>query len=287
MNKHPYLMQLLCCLLLLALAAPAAAQEPEAGDAPDMPDSLTEQGGQRFDPGGGMHTGDRVDSYVDGELVPTAPATDMQSGFFVPDGQGGYVWVGTTMDMPRPEHEAAREIKLKVRELADQLLATRSNADLQGLIALPVSFVHQDDFQVTSSFGRYIAEQMYYEFNQRGFPVMEYRLGLELTTRPGQGEFLLSRRAGSMLTAQQEAAVALVGTYYVDQGNVFVNARLVEITSGMVLRTGLVLLQQNPVLRRMVRGGVQLESATVRVGDFDRQTQGAELGDIDMGYDVH
>ena len=279
----------LACLALLA--PPLAAQEPETGSPPDMPESLTDQSGQRFDPGGGMRTGEAVESFVDGEAVPTYPMTQMESGFFVPNGQGGYVWVGEPMDMPRPSNEAAVELKLKVRELADQLFSTRSNDDLRGLIALPVSFVSQDDFQKSSSFGRYIAEQMYYELNQRGFPVREYRLGLELATREGgpadTGEFLLSRRTGSMIAAQQEATVALVGTYYFDRGNVFVNARLIDISTGMVMRTGLVLVQQNPVIRRMLASGVQLESSAVRVDDFSRQTQGAPLNAIDMGYDVH
>ncbi len=287
--RNIYFVLTLAGLLCMCLALPTQAQEPEAGEPPEMPSSLEVQGGQRTDPGGGMHLGEAVESTVDGEYSYTYPVTQMNTGMFLPDGQGGYVWLGSNepMPMPRASHEAARELKLKIRELADQLFTIRPNTDLEGVLALPVSFVHQDNFQVTSSFGRYIAEQMYYELNQRGFPVREYRLGLELATREGQGEFLLSRRGASMLTAQQEATVALVGTYYYDQNNIFINARLVEMNTGLVLRTGLAVMQQNPVVRRMIAANLQLEPATVRVGDFDRQTQGAELGDIDLGYDVH
>ena len=70
----------------------------------------------------------------------------------------------------------AMEIKLKCREMADQMLATMPNTALEGFVAMPTSFVNKNNTSQSSPLGRLLAESMYYEFNQRGFPTREYRL---------------------------------------------------------------------------------------------------------------
>ena len=67
-----------------------------------------------------------------------------------------------------PEYVDAVELKLKCRELADQMLATMPNDALKGVVALPTSFVEQGNRSVSSPLGRLISEALIYEFNQRG-----------------------------------------------------------------------------------------------------------------------
>ena len=277
-------------LALVVWAAPVGAQDNESVSLPAMPSSMADQGGGTFDAGTGTWVQPPQEAVVNGQKADIYPAPAMNSGMLLPDGNGGYIWVGsenTILAAPDFKHDAAREIKLLVRELADQLLATMPNETLRGAIAVPVSFVSQDNFEATSSLGRYIAEQMYFEFNQRGFPIREYRLAPMLTTQRGQGEFLLSRDTAGMPSTLQ-STVFLVGTYYHDRDNVFVNARLIDGATGLVLRSGNVVFPQTNVTRKMLDNErMDLEVATTSIRDFRAQSQqrGAQ-SDIDQGYDI-
>lgn len=149
-----------------------------------------------------------------------------------------------------PEYEDAQELKLKVRELADQLLATMPNHSLTGLVALPTSFVNQDNVRQSSPFGRLVGESLIYEFNQRGFPVREYRLPGYIDIIPQEGDFALLRK-GLVKTAGEKWAALIIGTYYRTPDAVFVNARLVRAADGMVLRTGQLVLVNNKLMAQL------------------------------------
>ncbi|MEG2173688.1 MAG: FlgO family outer membrane protein, partial [Desulfovibrionaceae bacterium] len=148
-----------------------------------------------------------------------------------------------------PQYMEAQELKLKVRELADQLLATLPNDCLTGLVAMPTSFVNVNNFQQSSTFGRLVAESLIFEFNQRSFPVREYRLPGYIAMRAEQGDFALARQG--MVNAQEKWAALLLGTYYRDKDAVFVNARLVRAADGMVLRTAQLLLVNSELVARL------------------------------------
>ena len=153
----------------------------------------------------------------------------------------------TTMS---PGYIDAQELKLKFRELADQMLATVPNAALDGLVAMPTSFVNLDNKAQTSSLGNLFAESLIYEFNQRGFPVREYRLTGNIDIKLGQGDFALLRQ-GLVSTMGQKWAALIVGTYYRTPQAVFINARLVRAQDGMVLRTGQLVLVNNGLVAEL------------------------------------
>ncbi len=148
-----------------------------------------------------------------------------------------------------PEFVNAQEFKLKVRELADQMLATMDNRTLMGLVAMPTSFVDMNSKNVTSSFGNLLGESLIYEFNQRGFPVREYRLTGNIDVKLGQGDFALLRQG--IINTNERWAALIIGTYHTDKEAVFVNARLVRAMDGMVLRTGQLVLVKTPLIERL------------------------------------
>ncbi len=162
---------------------------------------------------------------------------------------------------PVPKTNYAMDFKAQVRILADQMLATMDNRTLMGLVAMPTSFVDMNNKNVTSSFGNLIGESLIYEFNQRGFPVREYRLSGNIEMKLGQGDFTLLRR-GVMSTKERWAAL-IVGTYHTDAEAVFVNARLVRAMDGMVLRTGQLVLSKTPLIQRLT--ATSLPPKTVKV----------------------
>lgn len=147
----------------------------------------------------------------------------------------------------------AVELKLKCRELADQMLATVPNDALQGFVAMPTSFMNESNTDTSSPLGRLLGEAMFYEFNQRGFPTREYRLTGKINVVGGKDDIALAANQVVPTTGQKWAAL-VVGTYYVDKDATFVNARLVRASDGLVLRTAQLVLPNTPVVLRMARG---------------------------------
>ncbi|MDR3361515.1 MAG: hypothetical protein LBO64_01510 [Desulfovibrio sp.] len=144
----------------------------------------------------------------------------------------------------------AVELKLKCRELADQMLATMPNDVIQGFVAMPTSFVDRNMTSRSSPLGRLIAESMFYEFNQRGFPTREYRLTGNIAVTGGRDDLALAS-SQIVSTAGQKWAALLVGTYFVDSNATFINARLVRASDGLVLRTGQLVLVNTPIIARL------------------------------------
>lgn len=178
-------------------------------------------------------------------------AQHVDTGLFVPDGRGGLIHVPGN-DHPNPDsgYVEAQELRLRVRELAAQLLESSAIQSISGLVALPTSFVDLNNFTESNPLGRYMAEAMFYEFNQRGVPVKEYRLNGKIRMAEAEGEFALTR-ALSPLAVKNGWAAVLVGTYLKDEDGIFVNARLVRPSDGLVLRTGQIVLDNNAVLARL------------------------------------
>lgn len=149
-----------------------------------------------------------------------------------------------------PGYVDAVEIRLKGRELADQMLATMPNEAIQGFVAMPTSFVDMNDTARSSSLGRLLAESLYYEFNQRGYPTREYRLTGSIAVQGGRNDIALAANQLVPVAGQKWAAL-VVGTYHKDNDVTFVNARLVRASDGLVLRTGQLVLANTPIVERL------------------------------------
>lgn len=178
----------------------------------------------------------------------------------------------------QPGYVDAMELKLKCRELADQMLATVPNDALKGFVAMPVSFVNENDTSQSSPLGRLMGESMFYEFNQRGFPTREYRLTGKIDVVGGRNDLALAANQVVPTTNQPWAAI-LVGTYYVDNAATFVNARLVRASDGLVLRTGQLVLPNNPVISRMAANTAVAQNTTdsATSGNKNRNGNGSIL----------
>ncbi len=188
---------------------------------------------------------------VDSKDEDFAQVNEIGTGLYVPNDQGGvYLIKGADRKAPNPDLEEAYELKLKARELAAQLLDTRNNSILRGIMAVPTTFVNLDDFNVSSQLGRYLSEAMFHEFNQRDFPIREYRLNSRIDLTPNVGELLLTRSLPNLPYNQKWAAV-LVGTYQKNNAAVYVNARLVRPSDGAVLRTGQIVIPMNKLITNM------------------------------------
>lgn len=204
---------------------------------------------------------------------------------------------GTFMVMPAPAVTAtneayaeARELKLKMRELAAQLVVDLP-ASLSSSIGVPTSFVTLDNFSRSSSFGRFISEQMLYEFNQRGVSTHEYRMNNVLRIERN-GEFILTRKNKNI--SLNKNSFYLVGTYYTDGSSVFVNGRLIQ-SDGRILRTGQIIFPMTGVAYHMLgNSGGSFDESSINIrasvgtapGRNNSSNQIATTP-FDSGFDVH
>jgi hypothetical protein len=225
-----------------------------------------------------------------GESVSSVTAADVSHGIVVSDGQGGVAIIeGEKPRPPSPNYVNARELRLKARELAEQLIAEVEDPYLARAVALPTSFVNLNNLNQTSTFGRLMAEQLFYEFNQRGFPISEYRLADAITVTPLKGETLLSRAIGAV-QLQSPGSVAVVGTYHADRDAIFVNARLVHPANGTVLRTASMVLENNALTKRMLgsSGPVNIREGILPIRNAETRAPAvAKDSPFDFGADIH
>ncbi len=137
------------------------------------------------------------------------------------------------------------------------LLAGQIDRYYRGVVPGPIgvtTFVNIDDLYTSSTFGRMVSEQLMSELAMQGFDVVELRHADALQFLNSSGEFALSRDVRAVRSQRQLAAV-VVGTYVVSPDRVYVNARLVQPSTSLVLSVGSVEMGKTKELARLLRGG--------------------------------
>lgn len=137
------------------------------------------------------------------------------------------------------------------------LIAAQIDQYYRGIVPGPVgvtTFVNIDDLYTSSTFGRMVSEQLMSELAMKGFDVVELRHSDALQFLNSSGEFALSRDVRAVRPQRQLAAV-VVGTYVVSPDRVYVNARLVQPSTSLVLSAASVEMSKTRELSRLLRGG--------------------------------
>lgn len=116
------------------------------------------------------------------------------------------------------------------------------------------TLVNIDDLYSTSTFGRIYAEQIMSEMAMRGFDVVELRHSDALQFLASSGEFALSRDIALVRRARDLGGI-VVGTYAVSPLRVYVNARLLDPSTSVVLSVGSVEVPKSGEVARLLRGG--------------------------------
>lgn len=282
MFRKLFYISLAFCIYLpgLALAAEQDSRLPAY-----MQDEVRLGSSNRFERGSVLYLNDARMANYKGQSVSARTVRQQDHGIALPDGRGGVIIIpGAEGPAQNPNLVDARELKLKMRELASQLLVGLPSS-LSGHIALPTAFVQQDDFERSSSFGRFAVEQLYYEFNQRGLRTREYRMGKNMTVRE-DGEFILSRDVAA--PTLNSNTIYVVGTYYTDGNVMFVNARLIR-ASGEILRTGQLVMPVSQLTRRMLaNSGRRMPLGGLELKDFNTEARQPEaVTAFDRGLDIH
>lgn len=154
--------------------------------------------------------------------------------------------------IPYDEYENQGVGRFKTSYLAEQIDEYYRGSD-PGPIGV-TTLVNLDDLYTTSTFGRMYAEQLISELSMKGYDVVELRHADALQVMNASGEFALSRDTGVLRSTQKLGGV-VVGTYTVSPVRVYVNARLIDPKSSVVISAGSVEMTKTKELARMLRGG--------------------------------
>jgi TolB-like protein len=98
------------------------------------------------------------------------------------------------------------------------------------------SFVSLDDLQKTSKLGRLISESLMHELQVRKWSVVEVKMAQSMAIN-NQGEFFLSRDIDK-IKKNFRARSIVTGTYTISDDTVIINAKVLNIDSGVILSSG-------------------------------------------------
>lgn len=183
------------------------------------------------------------------------PFSGRQQPAVVEESTPGAVELPTSAAVEVVEVDEAVALFRQIARVNTELLATLDEPDLKfsrlrgGLIV--VSFVEQQELSRTSSFGRYLAEQLMNEMQRHRVPVVELRQSTVVRIQEGRGEYGLSRDPAEIRPAAAAAAM-LTGTYTTTPRQVIVNARIIDNRSGLLLASASTVIPRTAVVNDLL-----------------------------------
>lgn len=126
------------------------------------------------------------------------------------------------------------------------------------------SFTNLNNLAETSALGRLIAENLIHELQVRKWRVFEVRLTKDVIINE-TGEFSLSRDLMKIKEFYKVAGI-VTGTYSITGNNMFVNARVIDINSGIVTSSAQILMPVNWFTESLLPSEVSQKSMRI-VGD--------------------
>lgn len=120
----------------------------------------------------------------------------------------------------------------KMKNLADQLDRNVAANSLSNLYIV-TSFTNLDKIDDTMALGRLISENLIYGLQVHKWRIIEIRLtkGVDVNAA---GEFFLSRDINKLRDEYKISGV-VTGTYSVAEGNLTINARVIDVNTGVVI----------------------------------------------------
>ncbi len=139
-------------------------------------------------------------------------------------------------------NSASGKFAAKLIFLADQLERNVDRKYTQNTYIVG-SFANLNNLAETSPLGRLISESLIHELQVRHWKIYEARLMKNVLINE-RGEFTLSRDT-KQLRDEYHITGVVSGTYVESDGNLIINARIVDINSGVVVSSGQVQFPAN------------------------------------------
>jgi TolB-like protein len=117
------------------------------------------------------------------------------------------------------------------------------------------SFVELKKLTRTSSFGRYLAEQLMAEFQQQGYRVVEIRKSTSIAIQEKKGEFGLSRDV-TEINPTIAARTMITGTYTLAGDHILVNAKVLDNKTAALLSSATMVFPRTKLMNQLLADSV-------------------------------
>ena len=155
---------------------------------------------------------------------------------------------------PEPTWEQAAHSPLITANYraADVLLAQVRTSLTGGQPLLMATVVNIDALEKSSTLGRLISEQVAGRFTQAGYRMVEMKFGNAIYMKRDQGELMLTREI-SNLAKTHDAQAVVVGTYGEGNDFIFVNLKVIQPTTNVVLAVHDYIMPMDVSMRSLLR----------------------------------
>lgn len=158
----------------------------------------------------------------------------------------------------------AAALRAEIQGLANELFRNLADADPENgdlnKGVLVCTFVELKKLSRTSSLGRYVAEQLMNEMQQRHYEVVEIRKSQAVMLQEKRGEFGLSRNPAEV--SQTVAAGAmLTGTYTPSKDSIVINARIIDNRSAKLLSSATAIIPRNQLTEQLLADTASVREA--------------------------
>ncbi len=157
-------------------------------------------------------------------------------------------FAGQALEFDKNIHQMARQLFTNLQEPDPEV------GDLMDGIAMG-SFVDLKKLSRTSSFGRYLAEQLMTEFQQRGYKVVEIRKSTNIRIQEKRGEYGLSRDV-SEIRQNVAARTMVTGTYAIAGDKIMVNAKVLDNKNANLLSSATMIFSKNNLTNLLLSDAV-------------------------------
>jgi len=142
-----------------------------------------------------------------------------------------------------------------IYDLAEELFRNLADVDSEhgGMdkSILVCTFVDLKKLTRTSSLGRYVAEQLMSEMQQRHYEVVEIRKSQAVMLQEKLGEFGLSRNPAE-ISQTVAAGATLTGTYTPSKYSIVINARIIDNRSAKLLSSATAIIPRNQLVEQLL-----------------------------------
>ena len=114
------------------------------------------------------------------------------------------------------------------------------------------TIVNIDALEQTTTLGRLISEQLSTRLAQGGLSMVEMKLRNNVYLKRNQGELMLTREIGEVATAHNAQAI-VVGSYAETSDMVFINVKVIQPNSNLVLAGQDYVLAKEAIVRSMLQ----------------------------------
>ena len=153
---------------------------------------------------------------------------------------------------PTWEQAAGNPIGPANYKAADSLMAQLRTTLTQGQSLIVATVVNIDALERSSTMGRLISEQVAGRFTQAGYRMVEMKFGNAVYVKRDQGEMMLTREINN-LAKSYDAQAVIVGTYGESSDFVYVNLKVIQPTTNVVLAVHDYVMPLDSTVRSLMR----------------------------------